>query len=163
MAMPEDKPETTTTETPAHPTASATAPATPATKAAAAAANAKSTTAAKQALAPATKVDEHIELVEAPKGFALEKRSHAHGNRAEKAAISGPPRKVEVTHGRVLCGEITRDKDTRSRETEQVAYGPQADRLGRMSAGDLLTLPAEDAHNLVTAGVARYADLPAQV
>lgn len=99
-------------------------------------------------LAPAH--DENQEYLAAPSVFKIEKRNKLH-QQVDRAKSLGP-RKVEIIHGTVLCGNAVRDKQYRNRISEDKAY-----------VGDVLTLPGEDAVMLVRNGIAKFADLPAQV
>lgn len=118
-----------------------TTPATPQTKAAAAS--------AVKAAPAAPKADEYTEVLAAPEVFKLEKRNKAHVTADQAKAL--PPRKIEVTHGRIVCGTAVRDKVTRGRLSEDVAL-----------VGDRLTVPGDEALRLVRSGVAKFADLPEQ-
>lgn len=78
--------------------------------------------------------------------FKLEKRSDLHGLQSQKRKLDGI-RKIQITHGKIICGTATMDKDTRGRQSEEYAH-----------VGDHVTLPADQAHELVTLGVAKYLD-----
>lgn len=83
-------------------------------------------------------------------GFKIEKRSELHARKSVKQKLEGT-RKIEITHGQIVCGAAVMDRETRGRQTEDLAH-----------VGDRVVLSADEAAELVSLNVAKYIDQPAQ-